>query len=99
MQFDPTTGMLDVSYAAAWTLGRQLALQDSAFSTALYNWKRGLQQSVVDAVESQILQEQFGEALALHQVPALQAIPGVAPSRALWHQAIQALAAAAKEKS
>jgi hypothetical protein len=57
--FDPTTGMLDVSYAAAWTLGRQLALQDPAFSVALYNWKRGLTQQAVDAVEHEVLTEAF----------------------------------------
>jgi hypothetical protein len=55
--FDPTTGMLDVSYAAAWTLGRQLALQNTAFSTALYGWKKGLTQDVVNAIELEILDE------------------------------------------
>lgn len=55
--FDPTTGMLDVSYAAAWTLGRQLALQNTAFATALYDWKKGLTQDVVDAIELEILNE------------------------------------------
>ena len=33
-------GMFDVSYAAAWQLGRLLALQNSYFSTALYKWKK-----------------------------------------------------------
>ena len=55
--FDPTTGMLDVSYAAAWTLGRQLALQNSSFAEALYGWKKGLIQSVVDAIELELLNE------------------------------------------
>jgi len=32
--------MLDASYAAAWELGRLLALQDKSFSTSLYRWKR-----------------------------------------------------------
>ena len=32
--------MFDVSYAAAWELGRLLALQDKDFSTGLYQWKR-----------------------------------------------------------
>jgi hypothetical protein len=57
--FDPTTGMMDTSYAAAWTLGRLIALQDAGFSTALYNWKQGLTQSVVLAIEKALLQEKF----------------------------------------
>ncbi|OEU77780.1 MAG: hypothetical protein BA869_07575 [Desulfuromonadales bacterium C00003107] len=33
-------GLFDVSYAAAWQLGRLLALQNRDFSIALYQWKR-----------------------------------------------------------
>ena len=33
-------GMFDVSYAAAWELGRLLALQNAHFSAALYKWKK-----------------------------------------------------------
>lgn len=33
-------GMFDVSYAAAWTLGRQLALEDKQFALHLYKFKR-----------------------------------------------------------
>lgn len=58
--FDPTTGMFDVSYAAAWTLGRMLSLQDTAFSTALYNWKKTVQAATVAAVENELIKEQFG---------------------------------------
>lgn len=58
--FDPTTGMLDTSYAAAWTLGRQIALQDTGFSTQLYNWKKGLELSVLNSAELQLLTEHFG---------------------------------------
>jgi hypothetical protein len=38
--YDPGTGMLDVSYAAAWQLGRLLALQSGAYSVALNDWRR-----------------------------------------------------------
>jgi hypothetical protein len=58
---DPTTGMLDTSYSAAWTLGRMLALQDKAFSTALYGWRQGLLQQVADAVETEVLASRFGK--------------------------------------
>ena len=60
MAYDPTTGMLDVSLAAAWTLGRLLALDDTAFSTALYAWKQGLRRDAVTAAERQILEREFG---------------------------------------
>lgn len=40
LRYDPALSMFDVSYAAAWELGRLLALQDKAFSTGLYQWKR-----------------------------------------------------------
>lgn len=63
LQFDPTTGMLDVSYAAAWTIGRMVALQDVAFSTGLYNWKRSLEQQVAANLENNMISEEFGETL------------------------------------
>jgi hypothetical protein len=67
--FDPTTGMLDTSYAAAWTLGRQLALQDKSFSTALYQWKRGVTQNMLHHVENEILSNHLGAALSGMQSP------------------------------
>jgi hypothetical protein len=39
-RYDTATGLFDVSYAAAWELGRRLALQSKQFSVRLYNWKR-----------------------------------------------------------
>lgn len=46
-RYDPDSGMLDVSYAVAWQLGRLLALQDKAYSSALYGWKRGIEKELV----------------------------------------------------
>ena len=40
VRYDRALSMFDVSYAAAWQLGRLLALQDKDFSTSLYQWKR-----------------------------------------------------------
>jgi hypothetical protein len=40
VRYDAGTGMFDVSYAAAWQLGRMLTLQDQAVALALYRWKR-----------------------------------------------------------
>lgn len=39
VQYDRDLGMLDASYAAAFELGRVLALEDKSFSAALYQWK------------------------------------------------------------
>ncbi len=74
--FDPTTGMLDTSYAAAWTLGRQIALQDTGFSTQLYNWKKGLELAVLNSSELQLLTEHFAN--VFHTAP--RAIPPMALS-------------------
>lgn len=41
MRYDAGTGMFDVSYAAAWQLGRMLTLQNQAVALAMYQWKRG----------------------------------------------------------
>lgn len=90
--FDPTTGMLDASYAAAWTLGRMLALQDVAFSTALYNWKQGVALDVLASLENALLQETFAELLANHTRPlALAGQAAPPPARALLHKLIHSL--------
>jgi len=38
--FDEDTGMLNVTYAAAWELGRLLAMQNRRIFKLLYNWRR-----------------------------------------------------------
>jgi hypothetical protein len=90
--FDPTTGMLDQSLAAAWTLGRMIALQDSAFSTALYNWKRGLRQQVVNAIEQQIMSEKFPVVLAATTATTRPS------AQTLLHKTIQTLVNQANSK-
>lgn len=44
MRFNQVLALPDASYAAAWELGRLLAMQSRAFSTELYNWKRAYAQ-------------------------------------------------------
>jgi hypothetical protein len=92
LMFDPTTGLFDASYAAAWTLGRMLALQDKAFSVALYGWKKGLERQVVQNVEDQVLQQELAPMFAV--LPQAMALPGAQHptfSRALVHKLLQSL--------
>jgi len=45
VQYDSNLGMFDVSYAAAWELGRLLMLRRRRISVAFYNWKRAYSQA------------------------------------------------------
>ncbi len=51
VRYNPTTGLFDISYAAAWELGRLLALQSKQFSTTLYLWKRTAIQQLRQAAQ------------------------------------------------
>ena len=42
LRYDPETGLFDVTYAAAWQLGRLLALQNHGFALALNRARRAL---------------------------------------------------------
>ncbi len=64
VRYDPETGMMDVSYAAAWQIGRMLALQDKDFSQSLARWKRSNTIAVVEALEREVLSEKLAAALA-----------------------------------
>jgi hypothetical protein len=95
--FDPTTGMFDLSYASAWSIGRLIALQDKSFSVDLYNWKRGLSQQVVEASEQGIIQEHFDNILTLSSeqnetITALEATgKKVSPVQSLLHTIVKSL--------
>jgi hypothetical protein len=58
-RYDPETGMFDVSYGAAWQIGQLLALQNQAFSTALYNWKKS--QTILSAMlkEQELIADKY----------------------------------------
>ncbi len=61
LHYNPETGMFDVSYAAAWELGRLLALNNPKFAQALYKWKKNHKHQLVRAVEMQLMAEQWQE--------------------------------------
>jgi|GEM_PF-946799 len=89
---DASTGALDTSYAAAWTIGRQLALQSKDFSLALYGWKKGLAREVVDGVERELLSEVLGQVSADAARPfAVHAKPGSARAQALTRDLLLSL--------
>jgi hypothetical protein len=58
-RFDPETGMMDISYAAAWEAGRLLALQSPLFGPALYNFKCAATQAMALSVEHEQLAAHF----------------------------------------
>jgi hypothetical protein len=64
VRYNPETGMMDISYASAWQMGRLLGLQNREFSIALYDWKRSNARTTARALERNIIAEQFGDMLA-----------------------------------
>ena len=54
--------MLDVSYAAAWQLGRLMAVRDKSFAFALYRWKQEAARKTFHAHYSD----------RIHQMPHIQ---------------------------
>ena len=67
LRYDPSTGMMDVTYSAAWQLGLLLGIQNKSFSVALTNWKRVNTHKTVLSLEASILREKLGDALALEE--------------------------------
>lgn len=63
-RYDSQTGLFDASYAAAWQLGRLLALEDKAFSVSLYNWKMSSQMEHIREIEQEIIESSVGSALS-----------------------------------
>lgn len=63
LRYDPDLGMFDVSYAAAWQVGRLLALTSKEFSRALYRGKSR-------AVQEAALARQNEEAVRVLSQPA-----------------------------
>jgi hypothetical protein len=90
--FDPTTGMFDASPAAAWTIGRLIALQDKSYAAALYTWKKGQHQKGVDAAERLVIDEILGELLEL-----LPPLPTAPEGKPLLHDAMRVVREAGRQ--
>ncbi|MBW2569006.1 MAG: hypothetical protein JRE47_06460 [Deltaproteobacteria bacterium] len=67
VHYNPHTGMFDVSYSAAWTLGRQIALANKEFSLALYNWRNQNKQNAVIELNNQILSAALSNTLNIEK--------------------------------
>ncbi|MEG3125128.1 hypothetical protein [Sphingomonas sp. GB1N7] len=62
LHYDAETGLFDASYAAAWQLGRLLALQSRDFSTTVYAWREGELRKAVAASARMAHRAAFGTA-------------------------------------
>jgi hypothetical protein len=59
MAYDPSSGLLDVSYASAWSLGRQLALQSRDYVVSLFAWKNETRRESIALAEAEILKQRL----------------------------------------
>lgn len=60
LRYSPLDGMMDVSYAAAYQLGRLLALQDRHFATALYKYRVGVRRQINEVLGRKAIESLFG---------------------------------------
>lgn len=74
--YNPDTGMFDVSYAAAWQLGRLLALQNGHFATTLYNWKRSNTQTAIANFEEEMIRRTLKDIVDNEEPPKNNATGG-----------------------
>jgi hypothetical protein len=70
LRYNYETGFLDTSYAAAWQLGRLLALQNTHFARALYRYRNQERQKTKAAIHQTTLQAEY----ALTDQPVLQQV-------------------------
>lgn len=58
VRYESSSGLFDVSYAAAWELGRMLTLQNQRLAVELFNWKRANAQTL-NQLQEQVLSLPF----------------------------------------
>ncbi|HMK25417.1 MAG TPA: hypothetical protein VK483_05245 [Chitinophagaceae bacterium] len=59
LRYDRSTNMFDVSYSAAWQLGRLMALKEKNYITALKNWKGDYENNYWVSIAQELLHNKF----------------------------------------
>ncbi|WP_048425582.1 hypothetical protein [Methylobacterium indicum] len=83
IRYDPKTGLFDASYAAAWQIGRLLALADASFARTMMAWRRDLQRSNCSEAKRMSLAGRLPDHPALQALAAPTAGPSSAPAPAV----------------
>lgn len=91
IRYDPKTGLFDASYAAAWQIGRLLALADASFARTMLAWRRELQKSNCGDAKRISLARRLPDHPALQALaaPAAGSSPAIAPAVAVRHAVAQ----------
>ncbi|PST83935.1 hypothetical protein C7T94_04110 [Pedobacter yulinensis] len=80
LRYDPGSGIFDVSYSAAWQLGRLLALNDRNFALALFRWRARHTSEALTQLEQDMLNEQLDIQIDPDQLPSEQNIARIRQS-------------------
>lgn len=89
LRYDPELGMMDITYSAAWQLGRLLALQKTPFAQQLMGWRL---QNKQKAAKQQNIRTLSAALNVQSRAPAAPAPDMENTCRDLWHDLTQALA-------
>lgn len=54
IRYDPANGVFDMSYSAAWQLGRLIALSSQSIAGQIYQWRRAIKETVCRAREQSL---------------------------------------------
>jgi hypothetical protein len=81
LAYDPSTGLLDASYATAWQIGRLLGLQDRNYCDQLLVWKHALKRDALAGIEQAFLAGKItSDAADPAALPLIAAVRGVVKS-------------------
>jgi hypothetical protein len=88
LRFDPKVGMYDTSYAAAWQLGRLMALQDKSFSVPYYQWQRSRAYAFRMLIETEAVGDDFADLRMAAQNLLVRQREESAPDNVLFKSAV-----------
>jgi hypothetical protein len=69
MHYDPEYGMFNLSYAAAWQIGRLLGLSDANYAKRLFDWRRKYFSARQQANDQQYVEGMIAPAFAMNEEP------------------------------